>query len=174
MLIWRYGNQQLAENSPSLCIHLSVSNNVTPHFMGWSLRLHLLCSVGLDCSSPVLVEIRTKLVPFRQSDVFYFLSNLWALLGLVLSTLLFNLNGICPFMLVKCIGFEMGEARGHSSASGPCLCTPRAGTGLCHNHCIFSAWKVREPGTRLWKERLHSLALWPHSDSLSSSLRWRK
>lgn len=138
MLIWRYGNQQLAENSPSLCIYLSVSNNVTPHFMGWSLWLHLLCSVGLDCSSPVLVEIRTKLVPFCQADVFYFLSNLWALLGLVLSTLLFNLNGICPFMLVKCIGFEMGEARGHSVLPMVRVCAPQ-GQGLdCATTTVYS------------------------------------
>ena len=140
MLIWRYGNQQLAENSPSLCIHLSMSNNVTPHFMGWSLRLHLLCSVGLDCSSTVLVEIRTKLVPFCQSDVFIFYPTYGALLGLVLFTLLFNLNGIRPFMLVKCIGFEMGEAGGHSVLPVVRVCAPQ-GQGL---DCATTVYSVPE------------------------------
>lgn len=61
-----------------------------------------------------------------------------ALLGVVLFTLLFNLNGICPFTLVKCIGFEMGEARGHSVLPVVRVCAPQ-GQGLdCATTTVYS------------------------------------
>lgn len=139
MLIWIEGNRQ---THPSLSIHLSISINMTPHFMG-CIWTPLIALCRLNCCSIVLAEIMSKLMPFC---LMIFLYNLWGFTGIGPIDLLFHLNGMSPFVFVKHIGCGDGQSQIPLSVL-VCVCTLHLCTPeeqgrdwACPiNHCTFSA-----------------------------------